>query len=124
MTSRNGEGFPKAARVRRRREFLALGRSGKKRRTEQFVFLLQRTTSVPRLGITVSRKVGAAVTRNRLKRRIREAFRRHADRARFGHDVVVIARPGSPATPVTTIQRALSDAVDVRRPPRPAASSR
>lgn len=124
MTFRDGEGFPKAARIRRRREFLAFGQNGRKRRTEQFVLLLQRTTAAPRLGVTVSRKVGGAATRNRVKRRIREAFRRHPSRARFGHDVVVIARPGSPGTSVTTIQHVLTEAMDVHRPPRPAPSPR
>lgn len=118
MTSRDGEGFPKAARVRRRREFLALGRTGQKRRTEHFVLLLQPTAvAAPRLGLTVSRKVGDAVTRNRLKRRIREAFRRHDARAQFGYDVVVIAKPGSSAATVPAISRVFSDAVVARRVP-------
>ncbi|HEY5934982.1 MAG TPA: ribonuclease P protein component [Kofleriaceae bacterium] len=122
MTSRDGEGFPKAARIRRRREFLALGRTGKKRRTEQFVLLLQRAAAEPRLGVTVSRKVGGAVTRNRLKRRIREAFRRHDARGRFAHDVIVIAKPGSATAPVSLIRQTLSDACGIRSASDPAAS--
>lgn len=118
MTPRDGEGFPKAARIRRRREFLALGRTGQKARTEHFVLLLQRAAAAPRLGITVSRKVGDAVARNRLKRRIREAFRRHDARAQFSYDVVVIAKPGSEGATVPVISRALSDAVDARRTSR------
>jgi ribonuclease P protein component len=48
-----------------------------------------------RLGITVSRRVGKAAVRNRVRRRIREALRaRHANIA-SGHDVVVVARPAS-----------------------------
>jgi ribonuclease P protein component len=124
MTSRDGEGFPKAARIRRRREFLALGRTGEKRRTEQFVLLLQRTAAAPRLGLTVSRKVGGAVTRNRLKRRIREAFRRHEARADFAYDVVVIAKPGSEAATVPVISRTFSDAVVTPGAPRRSTSRR
>jgi ribonuclease P protein component len=107
MTPRQGQGFPKAARIRHRREFLSLGRSGEKRRTKSFVFVLGQVSDVPRLGITVSRKVGGAVTRNLVKRRIREAFRRHPTRTRFGRDLVVIAKEGIGAVPFASVRRDL-----------------
>ena len=49
-------------------------------------------TSRARLGVTVSRKVGNAVVRNRVKRQIREWFRRDGQTLVAGRDIVVIAR--------------------------------
>lgn len=45
-----------------------------------------------RLGITVSTKVGKAVVRNKVRRRIREIYRLHEGELRRGFDVVVVAR--------------------------------
>ncbi len=50
-----------------------------------------------RLGLSVSRKVGDAVTRNRIKRVLREEFANHAASVSSELDVVVIARPGCAA---------------------------
>ena len=88
--------YPKAARLRRRPEFLAIQRDGHRRHTPHLV-VIRRATSGPgsRLGVTVSKRIGNAVVRNRVKRLLREVFRvRHAD-IRPPIDVVVIAKPGA-----------------------------
>jgi len=50
-------------------------------------------TAEVRLGVSVSRKVGGAVDRNRVKRVLRETFWGLSDRVPAGHDFVLVARP-------------------------------
>src|SRR5271167_4909409 len=50
-------------------------------------------SEAPRLGLSVSRKVGGAVDRNRVKRLLREAFARHEQAVPGGQDLVIVARP-------------------------------
>jgi ribonuclease P protein component len=59
------------------------------------VIVVSAAEKEPRLGITVGRKVGSAVRRNRVKRRVREFFRIHREELQPAHDLVVIARPGA-----------------------------
>jgi ribonuclease P protein component len=68
------------------------GRSTANRHLVLYAFPNQSTES-PRLGLSVSRKVGGAVERNRVKRLLREAFARAQDGLSPGQDLVVVARP-------------------------------
>ncbi len=49
-------------------------------------------TGTNRVGITVSKKLGHAVVRNRVRRRLREVYRLNEDRFAPGWDIVVVAR--------------------------------
>jgi ribonuclease P protein component len=62
------------------------------------VYACENGLSHPRLGCSVSRKVGGAVVRNRHKRLFREAFRLEQERLPAGVDLVLIPRPGGPPT--------------------------
>jgi len=87
--------FPREARIRRSSEFREIAEVGRRHSSGAFVLIVRPTASRgrrARLGITASRKVGNAVVRNRVKRRIREWFRRDGQALIAGHDAVVIAR--------------------------------
>ena len=93
LTSRNRKLiFPRSARVRSRADFIRIQRSGRKS-GGRYLILLSMDNNLPdsRFGITVSRKTGNAVTRNRIKRRIRELQRLNRGMVVPGKDVVVIA---------------------------------
>ncbi|HWI41566.1 MAG TPA: ribonuclease P protein component [Verrucomicrobiae bacterium] len=86
--------FPKEERLLKRADFLRLSSEGQKVHVPHFIVLSSRSdTPCSRVGITVSRKVGNAVVRNRVKRLVRE-FCRH-NRRSPGTDYSIIAKPGS-----------------------------
>lgn len=87
------EAFPKRLRLRKRREFLAVQRSGRRVVTEHFiVYARPNAERIKRLGITVSTKVGHACFRNKIKRLLREAFRKSVGDPTQGFDFVFVAR--------------------------------
>jgi ribonuclease P protein component len=88
-----GEGFPKALRLRKRPQFLRVQEGGVKVSTGPLLALPLRNEGGPtRLGLTISSKVGNAVTRVRIRRRLRELFRKRRSALPVGVDLVLIAR--------------------------------
>jgi len=85
--------FPKTERLLGRADFLKLSRSGQKRQTRYFIAAMLRDESgTTRLGITVSKRVGNAVERNRIKRIVREYYRLNRDLISVKRDINIIAR--------------------------------
>jgi len=59
------------------------------------IYLLQNSSARNRIGIAVSRKVGKSVTRNRLKRVIRECYRYYKNDIKIGYDIVILWKNSS-----------------------------
>jgi len=120
--------FPKRVRLRKRSEFQAVQQRGRKLTTESFLVftspspaspvalasatassspIIIATADVPcaRLGITVSKKVGGAVVRNRVKRLVREAFRHRKTLFPGGLRVVFVAKAAAAKIGLSEVER-------------------
>lgn len=85
--------FKKSERLLKRTEFVNLSKNGQKLKNEHFIAAVGPGGSeTTRLGITVTKKIGCAVIRNRIKRFIREYFRLNRDRISGKWDINIIAR--------------------------------
>jgi|PersoiStandDraft_1058852.scaffolds.fasta_scaffold41136_3 ribonuclease P protein component len=104
LKTRGGQSFPRPSRIRKKRDFVHCQKLGKR-----FSGRWLLVTAVPsreessRLGLSISRKVGDAVERNRLKRRLREAFRRGRDAGAI--DFCVSARAGAASAQAAEVFR-------------------
>jgi ribonuclease P protein component len=88
------ERLPRSSRLLRRGDFLRVQTGGKRVHTAHFIILLSPGVG-SRLGVTVGRRVGCAVRRNRIKRVVREVFRRNRELFPSDCDVVLVARAGA-----------------------------
>lgn len=104
--------FAAADRLHRSAEFIRLQRAGVRFQSPHFVVYAGNLDDEParsRLGVTVSRRVGIAVARNRVKRRVREIFRRVIrDNLPAGTSIVVIARAGAATLASSAIDNELT----------------
>lgn len=130
--SRRTQRFLRQYRILRSAEFRAVY-DRKARASDRFllIYACENQFSHPRLGLSVSRKVGGAVIRNRWKRLIREAFRLNIARLPQAVDLVVIPKQGAPpplcqveASLCTSARRAARRLADVPQNPRSGAASR
>jgi ribonuclease P protein component len=88
--------FRRVDRLKKRYEFKQAQLSGRRIHTSHFlIVVLPNALQNTRLGITVTKKVGTAVQRNRIKRVVREVFRRNRRLFPASHDLVFIAKRGA-----------------------------
>jgi ribonuclease P protein component len=118
------EGLPKAERIRKRRDYLQLQQRGAKVSTDVLLALaLKSDQKMTRVGLTVSTKVGNAVVRNKVRRRLREIFRKGKDALPKGIDVVVIAKPKAATADYATLARAYAGVAEGLRRRFPGAAA-
>ncbi len=87
-----------------------MARRARRFQTRNFVILYRRGRGpVSRTGITVSRRVGNAVVRNRIKRKVREYARTHVRDVPGTWDAVVIARPSARECTTGDVARQLGE---------------
>lgn len=111
MSSTPTEGLSKADRIRRRPDYRMVQSLGERVHAPSFlVMVYARPDDGRRIGVTVTKKVGPAVTRNRIKRVVREVFRRNKALLPEGADVVFIAKKGAPGLDYDQLHDELSRA--------------
>ena len=88
----NSFAFTKKDRLLKRKDFIRLQKTGKRASDKYFIILFCPAENRVRLGITVSKKVGNAVKRNKIKRLIREFFRLNKHKFKSSFDINIIVK--------------------------------
>lgn len=107
--SRQGIRLHKSLRLRNRADFSRVYRHGKSFANHQFVVYWFRKKEVEkfRVGISVSKKVGNAVVRNRMRRLVKEIVRHHEGKLIEHVDMVFIVRKGALDMPYKDLEKSV-----------------
>ena len=100
--------------LKKNHEFRRLYARGKTRSDPYLAVYCRRNgrADLNRLGITVGTKIGGAVQRNRLRRRLREAYRINESRLRLGYDLVIVGRVRASHAEFQRLERSLLGLLD------------
>ena len=86
------QSFTREERIRKRNDFITVYRTGVRIATRHFVvYVCKNQLGSRRLGVSIGKKIGNAVKRNRIKRLLREFFRLNKDILPDSHDFVIVA---------------------------------
>ncbi len=106
--------FPKSARLLKHADFQHVYEQGRRQFSANMTFFyLPRTdgaAQAPRIGFTVSRALGGAVTRNRIRRRVREAVRRNFATLTPAVDVVINPKKSAMRADFAALEREVASA--------------
>lgn len=107
----------KELRIKKNKEFQQVFQNGKSFANRQFVvYVLKKQDQESfRIGLSVSKKLGNAVTRNQIKRYIRQTFLELKDEVRPGNDYVIIARKPAAEMGMQEIKKSLEHVLKVAR---------
>ena len=102
--------FKREERILKKKEFISLKLHGRRYYTNNFVVIIRENRgNITRLGITVSKRIGNSVKRNRIKRLIREFFRLNKQKIPKGYDLIITALKGNNTFDFFKVQEELGD---------------
>ena len=106
--------FPKSARLLKHADFQHVYEQGRRQFSAHMTFFYlprsEGAAQAPRIGFTVSRALGGAVTRNRIRRRVREAVRRHLAGLAPAVDVVINPKKSAMQADFTALENEVAAA--------------
>ena len=95
-SKKKDERLGKEERLRRKGDFEAIVKEGIRRHTKNFLIIARKNDrGYSRVGAVAGKKLGKAVARNRVKRLVREFFRRNKDRLPPSTDYVIVGKKGA-----------------------------
>jgi ribonuclease P protein component len=98
--------------IRKNRDFSSVYKTGRREANALFVSIVKPNGGAEsRLGVSVSKKVGGAVVRNRIKRQVKENMRLMSPALLPGYDIVLAARPVLGTLPRSTAFGRIRDAL-------------
>lgn len=107
------ETFTPQERIRKKKDFLLLYKKGRRYRGKYFnLIYFSNNLSFSRMATVVSRKVGNSVKRNKIKRQMRELFRRNKELIKNPVDMVIIPKKDIPELPKASLQEEYLSALE------------